>query len=70
MRNSRDCRAVVTDRDSIFGMKLGLGQATNEKSPNSENVAMVTWKYGIADFGAKLWYEGPRFYIKSLWKSK
>ena len=42
MRNSHDCRAVVTDRDLIFGMKMVLGQATNEKSPKSENVAMVT----------------------------
>ena len=42
MRNSRDYRAVVTDRDSIFGMKIALGQVTNEKSPKLENVAMVT----------------------------
>ena len=41
-RNSRDCRAVVTDRDLIFGMKMALGQATNEKSPKLENVAMIT----------------------------
>ena len=42
MRNSRDCRAVVTDRDTIFGMKIALGQANNEKSPKLENVTMVT----------------------------
>ncbi len=50
MRNSRDCRTAITDRDLIFGMKIGLGQATNEKSAKSENVAMVTKKYGNADF--------------------
>ncbi len=53
MRNSSDCRAVVTDRDSIFGMRIALGQATNEKSPVLEIVAMVTKKYGNADFGAQ-----------------
>ncbi len=58
MRNSRDCRTVVTDRDSIFGKKKALGQATNEKSPNSANVAMITRKYGIADFGAQFWCGG------------
>ncbi len=42
MRNSRDCRTVVTDRDSIFGMKIALGQVTNEKSPKLEYVAMET----------------------------
>ena len=52
MRNSRNCHEVVTDRDLIFGMKMALGQATNEKSPKSENVAMVTRKYGFADFEA------------------
>ncbi len=52
MRNSRDCRAVVTDRDSIFGMEIALGQVTNEKSPKLENVAMVTEKYGNAEFWA------------------
>ncbi len=34
MRNSRDCRTVVTGRDSIFGTEIALGEATNEKSPN------------------------------------
>ena len=52
MRNSRNCRAVVTDRDMIFGTKVALGQAMNEKSPNSENVAMVTKKYRNADIWA------------------
>ncbi len=52
MRNSRDCRAVVKDRDLIFGMRIALGQATNEKSQKLENVAMVTRKFGFADFGA------------------
>ncbi len=51
MRNSRDCRAVVTDRDSIFGTEIALRQATNEKSQKSEIVAMVTTKSGNADFG-------------------
>ena len=50
MRNSRDCRAAVKDRDLIFGTEIALGQATNEKSPKLENVAMVTRKYGNADF--------------------
>ena len=50
MRNSRDCRAVITDRDSIFGMEIALGQATKEKSPNLDNVAMVTGKYGNTGF--------------------
>ena len=61
MRNSRDCRAVVTDRDSIFGMEMALGQAMNEKSPKSENVAMVTRKYGFADFSAPFGPEGIIF---------
>ncbi len=52
MCNSRDCCMVVTDRDLIFGMKIALGQAANEKSPKLENVAMVTKKYGNADFWA------------------
>ena len=39
MRNSRDCRAVVTGRDSIFGTEIALGQVMNEKSPKLENVA-------------------------------
>ena len=52
MRNSRDCRPVDIDRGSIFGMEIALGQATNEKSPKSEYVAMVTEKYGNADFWA------------------
>ena len=47
---SPDCRAVVTDRNSIFGLKIALGQATNKKSPKLESVAMVTRKYGNADF--------------------
>ncbi len=64
MCNSRDCRTVVTDRDSIFGMEIALGQVTNEKSPKAENVAMVTEKYGNADVGAQFWCEGPRFCIK------
>ncbi len=50
MSNSRDCHAVVTDGDLTFGMKISLGQATNEKSPKLENVAMVTRKFEIADF--------------------
>ncbi len=58
MRNSRDCRAVVTDRKLIFGMKIALGQATNEKSPKWENVAMVTRKYGNADFWAPFGPQG------------
>ncbi len=61
MRNSRDCRAVVTDRDPIFGTNIALGQATNEKSPKSENVAMVTKKYGNADFEALFGLEGLTF---------
>ena len=52
MRNSRDCHAVATDRDFIFGMRIALGQATNEKSQKLENVAMVNQKFGFADFGA------------------
>ncbi len=58
MRNSRDCRAVVADRDSIFGTKIALGQATNEKSPKSQKVAMVTKKYGNAGFWAPFGPEG------------
>ncbi len=58
MRNSRDCRAVVTDRDLIFGTEIALEQATNEKSPKLENVAMVTKKYGNADFAALFGLEG------------
>ena len=66
MRNSRDCRTVVTDRDSIFGTEVALGQATNEKSPKSENVAMVTQKYVNADFGGQFSYEGMIFCHKML----
>ena len=61
MRNSRDCRAVVTDRDLILGMKMALGQAMKEKSPKSENVAMVTEKCGNADFWASFDPEGIIF---------
>ncbi len=61
MRNSRDCHAVITDRNSIFGMEVALGQATNEKSPKLENVAMVTCKYGIVDFEAQFSHERVRF---------
>ena len=61
MRNSRDCRAVVTDRRSIFGMEIAHGQATNEKSPKLENVTMVTQKSGIADFKGTFGYERMRF---------
>ena len=50
MRNSRDCSAVVTDRDLIFGTEIAHGQVTNEKSPKLENVAMVTRIFGIAAF--------------------
>ncbi len=35
MCNSSDCCTVVTDRDLMFGMKIGLGQATNKKLPQS-----------------------------------
>ncbi len=55
MRNSRNCRTVVTDRDLILRMKIALGQVTNEKSPNSEKVAMVTKEYGNADFWVNIW---------------
>ena len=58
MRNSRDCRAVVTDRDSIFGMEIALGQVTNEKSPNLENVAMVTENMEMQTFGPHLALKG------------
>ncbi len=61
MRNSRDCRTVVTDRNLIFGTKIALGLATNEKSPKSENVAMVTQKYGNAELSAPFGPEGIIF---------
>ncbi len=60
MRNSRDCRAVVTDRESIFGTEMALGLAMNEKSPKSEYVAMVTRKYGNADFRALFYPVGGK----------
>ncbi len=61
MRNSRDCSAVITDRDSIFGMEVAFRQVTNEKSPKSEYVAMATKKYGNADFWAPFGLEGIVF---------
>ncbi len=61
MCNSRDCRAVVAGRDLVIGMKIALGQATNEKSPKLVNVAMVTKKYGNADFWAPFGLEAITF---------
>ncbi len=62
MRNSRDCRMVVADRDSIFGTEIALGQTTNEKSPKSDFVAMVTRECRIADFSAPFGPKGLFFY--------
>ncbi len=61
MCNSRDCRTIVTGRDSIFGTEIALGQVMNEKSPKLENVAMATRKYGFADFEALIRPEGQIF---------
>ena len=46
---------------TVFGLMMALGHTTNEKSPMSENVAMVTEKYRNADFWALFGPEGIVF---------